>query len=395
MLEGITVVDFTRYLPGPYCTMRLADLGAEVLKVEAYPSGDPGRTFGPRAAGVHTIYWSHNRNKRSVLLNLKADEGKKLAFELAARADVVVESYRPGVMRHLGLDYESLSRIRPDLVYCSLTGYGQDGPMHQLGGHDLNYQAVSGVLALNRNAEGRPVVSELLLADYAGGLYAAEQICAALVHRFRTGEGGYLDIASVDVLASWMAMHAAAASCGRAAEVSQFVKGCFHYHVYEAADGRFVALAALEDKFWFNFCRAVGREDWETLESKRIADHPDVYEEMKALFLTRTQAEWNELGMEVDCCLTAVEELDTWLASTYVTSRRLSFVVETGAGRVLPQVRTTPLQGANDFTPPPRLGDDTHAVLKEKLGISGELLDRYVEAGVIPKAGSVESAPRG
>ncbi|MCK9909445.1 CoA transferase, partial [Microbacteriaceae bacterium K1510] len=140
MLTGITVVDFTRHLPGPFCTMRLADLGAEVIKVEAYPSGDPGRTMGPDVGGTGALFLSSNRNKKSVMLNFREQEGRDLAFALAAQADVVVESFRPGVMQHLGLDFASLQEAKPELIYCSVTGYGQSGPMHQLGGHDLNYQ---------------------------------------------------------------------------------------------------------------------------------------------------------------------------------------------------------------------------------------------------------------
>ncbi|MDT3414767.1 MULTISPECIES: CaiB/BaiF CoA-transferase family protein [Brevibacillus] len=385
MLTGITVVDFSRHLPGPYCTMRLADLGAEVIKVEAHPGGDPGRSLGPRVKETGALFLSSNRNKRSVALNLHTEAGRALAFDLASRADVVVESFRPGVMRHLGLDYDSLSAVHPSLVYCSVTGYGQTGDMHQLGGHDLNYQAISGLLSAIRDSEGRPVPPEVPIADYAVGLYAAEQICAALVRQCRHGQGAYLDVAAVDVLSSWMGLHALLAHDGQARAMGQFLKGMLAYQVYESADGKYVTLAALEEKFWHNFCRAVGREDWETLHGALIADHPDVYEEMKALFLSRTQAEWSELGSEVDCCLTAVEEMDTWSGSAYVASREVAFTLPYGTDGETLQVRVERSRPLDGMTPPPRCGEDTRDVLKTKLNLTDDELTRLEQEGVIPQ----------
>jgi succinate--hydroxymethylglutarate CoA-transferase len=320
-----------------------------------------------------------------VQLNLRAPEGRDLAFALAAQADVVVESFRPGVMHHLGLDYPTLQEAKPDLVYCSLTGYGQSGAFHQLGGHDLNYQAVSGYLAANRDAEGRPVVSEVPIADLAAGLYAAEQICAALVQRFAKGRGAYLDIACTDLLVSWMGLHAVMAGHSQLSALSQFFKGLCNYNIYETADGKYVALAALEEKFWHNFCRAVGREDWESLEGISISDYPEVYEELKALFLTRTQQEWSELGMEVDCCLTAVEEMDTWRDSPYIAARELCFSLPYGERTRTLQVRTERLRPLERMTPPPASGKDTHEVLRSKLQCTKEQLARYVKHGIIPE----------
>ncbi|UFJ41976.1 CoA transferase [Brevibacillus humidisoli] len=381
MLSGTTVVDFTRHLPGLYCTMRLADMGAEVIKIEAYPPGEAGRTGGPRVDNTGLCYPSTNRNKRSVALNLRTAAGRELAFALAAQADVVVESFRPGVMSHLGLDYEALVEAKPDLIYCSLTGYGQSGTMYQLGGHDLNYQAVSGFSAANRDSEGRPVIPEVPLADFAGGLYAAEQICAALVQKERTGRGVFLDVASVDVMASWTALHMLLLGHTRQeATIGQYLFGLINYNVYETSDGRFVALAALEEKFWHNFCHAVGREDWEPYIGRSVLDQSDVYEEMKALFLTRTQTEWNDLGMEVDCCLTAVEEIDTWLASPYVTSRLSPFVV-----RHALETHGAPAKLQEATEPVPPTGGDTYDVLRSRLSVNDGQLQRYAMLGIIPK----------
>jgi succinate--hydroxymethylglutarate CoA-transferase len=316
---------------------------------------------------------------------LRSAEGRELAFLLARQADVVVESFRPGVMHHLGLDYARLKQVHPQIVYCSVTGYGQDGAMYQLGGHDLNYQAVSGFLSTIRDGEGRPVISEVPIADYAVGLYAAEQICAALVQRSTRGTGAYLDVASTDLLASWMGMHASLIHHGQERDMQQFLKGLLAYNAYETADGRFVALAALEEKFWQNFCRAVGREDWETLHGASISDCPEVYDEMKALFLTRTQAEWNELGSEVDCCLTSVEEIDTWAESPYVASRAVTFTLPYEETTETLQVRTEQYRSLQTMTPPPSCGEHTREVLREKLLCTDEQLDALVRRGIIPQ----------
>ncbi|MGC5328729.1 CaiB/BaiF CoA transferase family protein [Brevibacillus sp. SYSU BS000544] len=384
MLTGLTVVDFSRYLPGPVCTMRLADKGAEVIKVESYPTGDPGRTLGPKYGDDSTLFISSNRNKQSIAINLRTEQGRDLAFRLAVQADVIVESFRPGVMQHLGLDYERIRAYKPDVIYCSLTGYGQYGTMHQLGGHDLNYQAVSGLLGVTKDSEGRPVLSEIPIADYVGGVYASEQICAALVQKVLKGQGAYLDIASADVLASWMGMHVMLAELGGKVTMNHFLTDLFSYNIYETADGRYVALAALEDKFWQNFCRAVGRLDWEDITERNITRYPEIFDELKALFLMRTQSEWNELGTEVDCCLTAVEELDTWMTSPYITGRNLSFSLESGQTGSLVHIRTS-FDHPNDGTHPPKLGEHTWNVLQAKLGVSPEQLKHYADLRIIPK----------
>ncbi|GED52911.1 CaiB/BaiF CoA transferase family protein [Brevibacillus borstelensis] len=388
MLTGITVVDFSRHLPGPFCTMRLADLGAEVIKVETHPSGDPGRAMGPRIGEARAIFLSTNRNKQSVALNLRTGKGKELAYELARQADVVVESFRPGVMKLLGLDYERLSKSHPSIIYCSLTGYGQSGPMHQLGGHDLNFQAASGLLAAIRGEDGKPVAAEVPIADYAGGMYASEQICAALIRRYQTGQGAYLDISLVDALSSWMGMHVLCAQHAREEEMARFFKGRLAYQIFETAEGKYVVLAALEEKFWLNFCRAVGREDWEDLYGAGLDEHPHVYEEMKKLFLSRTQPEWGELGSEVDCCLTPVEEIDTWLDSAFIKNRQLTFTLEAGEYGERLQVRTRASlsdrdEPVRDLSPPPGYGANTRQVLTQKLGLSLEELAQLGRDGVI------------
>lgn len=365
MLSGITVVDFSHHLPGPICTMRLAELGATVLEVQPYPQ-DPSPfssiSDGPGRKTVASTLYSH-RNQKRISLNLRTVEGRSLAFALAKEADVVVESYRPGVLRHLGLDYDRLWEVHPSVIFCSVTHYGQSGDLYQLGGSDLNIQAVSGFLSAVRDAQGRPVAGELPLADFAVGVYASEQICAALVQRERTGRGAYLDIASADLLSYWTGLHALLAKGIREEEktVVDSSRDFVAYQVYETAEGQYVALAAKEEKFWRNFCRAVGRADWETMHTATIRGNHELYEELCELFLSRTQADWSELGAEVDCCLTAVEEWDHWSEHAYSRSREIA-----------------------DTLPEAWRQDHTHECLKKKLEMTDASLRRLEELGVIP-----------
>lgn len=358
--------------------MRLADLGAEVIEITSFPVSDHGQSTyaaGWEARETGAFYLRSHRNHKSISLNLRTDEGKALAFALARQADVVVESFRPGVLRHLGLDYDSLWAVHPSLIYCSVTGYGQSGEMYQLGGNDLNIQAVSGFLSAVRDGEGKPVIADFPLADYAVGLYASEQICAALVQRSRTGRGAYLDVASGDLLSSWMGLHAILGKCSDPMDLGANQKERLAYQVYETADGHYVALAALEEKFWLNFCRAVGRHDWELLYQATISRQPEVYEDLQALFLSRTQAEWSELGMEVDCCLTAVEERENWSESLYVTSREIAYT--------LPYLEQKTRAAASDKSPA-WYTDQTHELLRKKLHVSEGELGRLQKLGVIP-----------
>lgn len=389
MLTGVTVVDFSRHLPGPICTMRLADLGAEVIEVEAFREDEHASAVFPspsaaRETGAFSLR-SH-RNHKSISLNLRTDEGKALAFALARQADVVVESYRPGVMRHLGLDYDRLWAAHPAVIYCSVTGYGQSGEMHQLGGHDLNVQAVSGFLSLLRDASGKPVLADIPLSDYALGLYASEQICAALVQRARTGRGAYLDVAAADLLAAWVGLQAIFTACQATASTNQSKKGLLAHQVFEAADGQYVALAAVEERYWLSFCRAVGRADWEAYHRGTIAEHPELWEELKALFLSRTQAEWNELGSEVDCCLTAVEEMENWSNIRYVSEREIAYTLPFLDKREPTGAAKSPSPGASDRKAPPWHADCTAELLRRKLNITDEGLRKLKRQGVIPES---------
>lgn len=298
-LTGVRVLDVTYYLPGPYAGMRLAQMGAEVIKIEP-PAGDPARYM----SGGY-VHEANNKGKTIIHLDLKSTKGHEQMLELAKTADALIETFRPGVMKKLGLDYESLKTVKPDLVYCSLSGYGQKGPLAELGSHDLNYLALSGALAQMADGSGRPVHPLNTFADYTGGLLASEKIIAALLRKFRTGEGAYLDIALAEAMAEFQGNHdlyheAGVSGCG----IPEISGTRISYAIYETKDGRYVTLGALEEKFWHNFCEFAGNPHWQNWNSKTFgsAEHAEVV----AFFKTKDWQEWYEVSMNIDCCLAPV-----------------------------------------------------------------------------------------
>jgi alpha-methylacyl-CoA racemase len=340
LLTGVKVVDFTPLLPGPYASLRLADLGAEVVKVEP-PGGDPARYIGLNSAGAGVVFLANNRNKTSVVLDLKAASGQSEAMALVESADVVLEGFRPGVADRLGIGYEAVRRVNPRIVYCSLTGYGQTSPLADMAGHDLNYMATSGMLAQFRDAEGRPVVPKVQLADLLGGVVASEAILAALLHRERTGEGRYLDVAMTDALMGLLTMHALIdAVNGYPWGVQELGGGLICYNLYRTRDGRMVSLGALEPKFWEAFCAGVKRPDWVQAQFTPATLENPVFREVTDLFAQRSLAEWTQFGQQVDCCLQPVLEVNEAFASDYAKARGMVWDAETPTWGTLRQVHT-------------------------------------------------------
>nr|WP_285228755.1 CaiB/BaiF CoA-transferase family protein [Planococcus sp. ISL-109] len=298
-MTGIRVLDVTYYVPGPFTGMRLARLGAEVIKVEP-PNGDPSRGMG---GGL--VHQAHNANKQIVHLDLKSEGGKREMLDLIRSADVLVETFRPGVMKKLGLDYETVKHLKQDIIYCSLSGYGQTGELVHLGSHDLNYLALSGALDQLKCEDGRPVHPTNTLADYTGGLLASEQILAALIRKFRSGEGAYLDIALAEVMAEFLPNHDAYHARGLSDHgVPEIGGGRISYAIYETKDGRYVTLGALEEKFWHNFCSLAGRFDWHAWAE--YAPGTPEHKEVAAFFKTKSWQEWYALSLTHDCCLAPV-----------------------------------------------------------------------------------------
>lgn len=264
-LAGLTVLDLTRLLPGAYCTQMLADLGADVIKVEEPGRGDYNREFPPINVKESGSFLLLNRNKRSVTVNLKTEEGKVILRRLAARADILVEGFRPGVMDRLGVGYEALTKENPRLIYCAISGYGQDGPYAKTPGHDLNYMALAGALQLFGKAGEGPIVPGLSIADQGGGsLMAAFGILAAVLGRARTGKGQFVDVSMTDGAVSWLGYHAADylfAGLEPKGGERRFIGQAPCYNVFRCADGRHITLGLIEPQFWNRFCDIVGLPD--------------------------------------------------------------------------------------------------------------------------------------
>ncbi|MDQ0413970.1 CaiB/BaiF CoA transferase family protein [Mesobacillus stamsii] len=353
MLKDIKIIDFTNYIPGPFATLRLAEFGAEVIKVEA-PEGDPARN-----SGDGYVFNAHNRGKKSIVIDLKQQEGKSLALDLLAEADVVVESFRPGVMEKLGLGYEAVKKRNPGIIYCSVTGYGSDGEMSRLGSHDLNYMSLSGSLAQLKDSAGRPIHPTHTFSDYIGGLAASERILAALVARGRSGEGSNHCISIADSMASLMANHVLIEKeTGYEHGVSVLNGTIISYGIYETKDGRYVSLGALEPKFWNNFCQAVGRPDWQLAHDSRPEESNPVFTELVQLFKSKSLSEWSEFGRKIDCCLTPVLETAELKDDPYWRER--SFILPEG------QIKMHGDLTARKSTPPPEKGEQSEAIIKER-----------------------------
>ncbi len=358
MLEGIRVLDFSQYLPGPSASLRLADMGAEVIKVES-PAGDLARGVGGGNGGNNPVFKLNNAGKKSVAVNLKDKDERSRILNLIKTSDVVIESFRPGVMRRLGLDYESVKKARHNLIYCSMSGYGQDWDYSRLGSHDLNYMAVSGMLSQFKDSSGRPVHPTVTLADMAGGMAASEAITAALFKRERTGEGFYIDLSLLDAMAAFLSHHyTISAESGIETGIEPLNGRIVSYHLYETEDGRFVSLAALEPKFWRNFCEAAGKEEWLSAHFTPADPSNPVYAAIQSFFQSKTMEQWRKFGETVDCCLTPV--LEPGEASVHPLLKERRLVRRKSGGAVL--TATGFGRPAGDRGPAPGLGEHTEEV---------------------------------
>jgi crotonobetainyl-CoA:carnitine CoA-transferase CaiB-like acyl-CoA transferase len=388
-LAGFKVVDLSRLLPGPFCSMLLADMGADVIKVEDPKVGDYIRWWPPQIgknSGFHVVL---NRNKRSLSLNLKAPEGKEIFRKLIQDADVVLEGFRPGVMSKLGLGYESLKEINPRIVYCAITGYGTEGARALKAGHDINYLALNGVLSYC-GRDGRPTLPGVQIADIGGGaLLAAFSIVTALLARERLGEGQFIDISMTDGALAW--------NCLRWGKLladgnipspgdDMLNHGYACYGVYETRDGRHMSLGALEPQFWKIFCEAVEHPEWNQPKYFEPGPHQKALrEEIAAVFKERTQAEWvRDLAVH-DCCCEPVLSLDEVMRDPETISRQM--VVELvheswGAYRQLgiaPKLSKTP---GTLRSHAPELGEHTSGILQD-LGYSTDEITQWRASGVV------------
>lgn len=374
------MLDLSRLLPGGFCSLLLADFGADVLKLEDTGTGDYLRWGAPFYEGAadsaaSALFLAINRNKRSIRINLKQNEGREVLLRLVRDSDVLLESFRPGVMDRLGVGYERLREENSRLIYCAITGYGQDGPCRDRAGHDLNYLGLNGLLGLSGDRDGPPTQSVGQIADLGGGaLMAAFGILAALRERdgssqqAGSGEGQFVDVSMTDGAMSWLALVAgrmfAEGSEPRRGEL-ELAGSLVCYRPYACADG-WVTFAALEAKFWITFCRGVGRED--LIESQFEPVGSKTHEELMEIFLSRTREQWIAFASEHDCCLEPVLELGEALDREQVRARDMVVeITQPGVNEPVRQlgvpVKLSRTPGDHARRPGPALGEHTDEVL--------------------------------
>ena len=365
-LQDICVLDFSTLLPGPFATLMLAEAGAKVIKIERPGSGDEMRSYEPKVGGDSTNFHLLNAGKGSIAIDLKAKDAFDRLRPLIARADVVVEQFRPGVMDRLGFGYEALRAINSRLVYCAITGWGQSGPKSTIAAHDLNYMAETGLLGLSRGSDGAPVVPPVLVADLAGGAFpAVVNILLALRQRDYTGQGTYLDIAMGEnplPLAYWGLGSGFATGDWPNGADALVTGGSPRYQIYRTADGRYLAAAPIEDRFWNNFCERIGlsRElrnedaDWETVK-RAVAN----------IIAGRTADAWRAIFSGYDVCCSIVASLQEAVADPHFAVRGLFSRKVVADGRYIPAL-SGPIAACfrgEDELSAPSLGAQTETLL--------------------------------
>jgi alpha-methylacyl-CoA racemase len=399
-LEGVKILDLSRLVPGAFCTMLLGDLGAEVLKIEA--PGVTGIGTSPGAVSREenskaAAYYAPDRNKKSIVVNLKSEAGREIFYRLCRDADVIVEGFRPGVAERLKIDYETMNKLNPKIIYCSLSGYGQDGPYHAFPGHDINYIAMAGVLGLIGSSERPPVIPLNLVADFAGAaLYGALGISVALVARNKTGKGQYVDVAYMDGAISLMTWF----NCGYFFDGStlrrgeSWLHGAYPYYgVYETKDAKYITIGCLEPHFWENLCRFLGKEEYiryhfaleHTFHKPENEKWDEIHSFLKQIFLTKTRDEWFELLIREDIPAGKVYTPDEVFSDPQVLHRQMVIEVEHPTLGKIKQVGVAPKLSS---TPgkvrslPPLPGEHTDEIL-QGLGYEREEIENLRHEGVV------------
>jgi alpha-methylacyl-CoA racemase len=388
-LSSLRVLDFTTLLPGPYATMLLADLGADVVKVEARGRPDMARAMPPFDGDVSAWHSLLNRNKRSISLDLKQPGAAQVIQRLVRRYDIVVEQFRPGVLDRLGVGYQALQAVNPRLIYCAITGYGQTGPYRDRAGHDLNFMALSGILSHTGRAASGPPGLGVQVADVGGGSFGAlTGILAAVIQRQLTGAGQLVDISMFDMALAWNGLAVAEylATGENPTYESGLLNGGGFYDSYPTADGRYLAVASMEEKFWRGFCQAIGRPelaDGDPLGP--TGGRPGLKETIAATIAQRTLAEWMALFEPLDVCVEPVLTVEEALHHPHSVGRGLVIEIPAGAGAAQRQVanplRFSASQPAYRHIGPP-LGAHTAEVLAEA-GYSQEEIAALQERGVV------------
>jgi crotonobetainyl-CoA:carnitine CoA-transferase CaiB-like acyl-CoA transferase len=376
-LDGIVVLDMSRLLPGPFCSMVLADHGARVIAIE-------DKRFAGEFGLTSTIY----RNKEHISLNLKSEAGREIFLSMARKADIIIEQFRPGVVQRLGVDYDSIVKINPKIIYCSITGYGQTGPYRDIAGHDVNYLSVAGVLDLIGVKDGSPCIPGFQIADIAGGgMYAIIGILMALHAREKTGKGQYIDISMTDGSASLLALvlsisQAFGQPLKRSDSLLSHRYAC--YNVYETADSRYITIGAVENRFWKNLCDYFNVPEFTSLQyddSRR----QEMINFMSEQFKKKTLSQWEKELFPLDICWGAVKTYEEALASSLLKEREMVIEMKNNDGRKL-LVLGTPLKMSDTpgsvRTWPPDFGENTKQVLMD-FGYSDEQIQVFSAKGII------------
>jgi len=379
---GLKVLDHTRYLLGGYCTQAFADMGAEVIKIESMGAGDFCRTEEPMRNGVSHYFSALNRSKKSIAINLKSEEGRKAYFRLTAGADIVVENFRPGVMKKLGIDYEAEKAVKPDIVHCSMTSFGEDDPRSMMALHDINFQALSGYLSVNHGG-----ITPIHMVDVSTGMVAIQSILAALLQRNLTGESQYCDIKMFDSFVWWNSLIDARCDFQGSVDPKTLDFPALAYNVYETSDGGRVSIGMLEEKFWRSFLEALGREDLIPFKRCRRQEAPEAFAELEKIFASRTLAEWREWLKGKDICAMPVNSKKE--AIQYIVDSGtglMQYKDFEGSGRTLQtccpiSVSSVPVS-LDKAAECPKLGADSIGVLKDT-GYSEEEIKHMLDDRII------------
>ncbi|MBP3264806.1 MAG: CoA transferase [Acidaminococcaceae bacterium] len=369
-LQDIRVLDMSRLLPGPFCTRLFADMGADVIKIEEPVKGDYSRDFVPRRGDFACWFMEVNRNKKSVALDLKNEEDRRLFLELAKTAQVVVESYRPGVMKKLGVDFETVKQVNPKIVYCSITGYGKQGPLVKQADHDIGYQSLAGLISLSGEKDGKPSIPGVLAADMQASAMAGMSILAALHHAEQTGEGQEISLSLFDTCLA-LVPGVSATYFGNGfvnMRGNNWLSGANpNYNVYRTKDGRYMSVGCLEEKFWKNLCGVLERPDLIPVIQDETK-YPWLKDELTAIIATKTMEEWVELAKGSDSCFAPVLNYDEALATGQAMADEMVLDVEDpelGNYKTMGFVTKFSATPCQLYRRAPRLGEHTEEILGE------------------------------
>lgn len=389
VLKGIRILDLTRLLPGPFCTQMLGDLGAEVIKIEETGEGDYIRSYPPWGKSESSLFIALNRNKKSMTLNLRSEEGQSVFRKMILTTDIVIEQFRPGMMVKLGLGYDHLKLLNPGIIMCSISGYGQTGKYKDVAGHDINYLSTAGILDIIGNFQGSPVIPGIQIADVGGGsLWAAFSIMTAIFAREKTGLGQYIDVSMTDTVFTYAAMLAGAFFTNHKVprRAEELLNGGYAwYNVYRTKDDRYISIGMLENKFWSKFCETIGREDLIKQQFAPVNIQREMIRDLGRIFTSRNCSEWMEILGPLDICVTRVNNLSEAINDVHFKERGLikeiDHSVEGKINTIGFPIKFSDIN-CSVLSPPPVVGQHTEELLLE-FGYTQEQITALKEKQVI------------